>query len=149
VRELDVISDCAYTAMLNHQWAFLLHALVEIPACLNFFFFPDSQLSQPAPQAHLLLRQYALLLFCSAFIALVCALGPPEPLSGWIAAALAFYHFGPLIRSYRRITGQLKILRRSLFDDPWLHMSLHALCLVALVSVVWDLCVSIPASRTL
>jgi len=52
------------------QFPFWAHALIELPAGINFLFRPSEQLSAPAPQAEAIVRQYGVLLLVSAIIAL-------------------------------------------------------------------------------
>lgn len=87
---------------------FLHHAIAEIPASLQFFFFPSRQLGRPTPRAHPVIRQYALLLFCSVLIASIFALRPDgtaedKTLNGQVALVLGFYHVGPILRSGARV----------------------------------------------
>ncbi|TGO18305.1 hypothetical protein BPAE_0389g00010 [Botrytis paeoniae] len=86
---------------------FFLHTLIEIPASLNFFLNPSSQLSIPAPQAHTIIQQYATLLFVSCLISIIFASRPVDRTSRNVAGALSLYHVAPAIRAGGRIvTGQ-------------------------------------------
>lgn len=111
---------------------FLHHALIELPASLQFLLLPSRQLPRPAPQAHALIRQYALLLFSSVLIGVAFALHETrhhyhhhhhdydypqqgriisgqdhdddgDALSAQVAIALGLYHVGPVIRSGARV----------------------------------------------
>ncbi|KAG9231382.1 hypothetical protein BJ875DRAFT_469675 [Amylocarpus encephaloides] len=110
---------------------FYLHALIELPASLNFFFRPSEQLPTPAPQAHAIIRQYAVLLFTSNVIALVFALRPIDDTSKLVAAALALYHMAPLVRATLRI-GRGDAYGQGL-GGPWGHFGVHGVCLGGLV----------------
>ncbi|TGO43927.1 hypothetical protein BCON_0717g00030 [Botryotinia convoluta] len=86
---------------------FFLHTLIEIPASLNFFLNPSSQLSIPAPQAHTIIQQYATLLFVSCLISIIFASRPVDRTSRNVAGALSLYHVAPAIRAGGRIvTGE-------------------------------------------
>ncbi|KAH7346444.1 hypothetical protein BKA65DRAFT_502449 [Rhexocercosporidium sp. MPI-PUGE-AT-0058] len=111
--------------------AFLIHALLELPASLNFFFRPNEQLSSPAPQAHALIRQYAILLLSSNIIALIFAFRPVDETSGRVAGALAVYHAAPLVRAVGRITSKEEGYGKGL-GGPWVHGVVHAAALGAL-----------------
>lgn len=123
------------------SWPFIIHLLIEIPAALAFAVFPSATLSVPQPQAHAVIRQYALLLFSTNIIAAIFAFQGPKasPLCGQyqcverkIAGALAFYHLGPLIRAICRFRHNGE-RRRALSRQPWLHVTAHVVCLIALV----------------
>ncbi|KPI45052.1 uncharacterized protein AB675_2557 [Cyphellophora attinorum] len=91
-----------YTSPLLH------HALIELPASLQFLLLPSRQLSHHTPHAHAIIRQYALLLFCSVLVALALALSPPttpiaQLLHGRLVCALGLYHVGPVLRSGARV----------------------------------------------
>ena len=123
-------------------FSFLLHAIVETPACVNFLLFPDDQLPDSAPQAHAIIRQYAVLLFSSAIIAVTFACrATPDFASGNVAGALAIYHIGPFVRAWSRIDvrGTFDIRRHSLLKDPLLHFAVHSLCLGSLGLTCWNL----------
>ena len=107
---------------------FLLHVLIEVPACINFFFRPSATLPIPHPLASAIIRQYALLLMTSNIIAILFIPRPADVLSGQVAGALALYHFGPLVRAISRIRdGESS----NALGGPWLHALLHGM------SVVW------------
>ncbi|KAL5318758.1 hypothetical protein ACEPPN_013824 [Leptodophora sp. 'Broadleaf-Isolate-01'] len=111
--------------------AFLIHILLELPASLNFFFRPNEQLSSPAPQAHALIRQYAVLLLSSNIIALVFAFRHVDEISRRVAGALAIYHAAPLVRAVGRITSKKEGYGKGL-GGPWVHAVGHAGALGAL-----------------
>ena len=129
--------------------SFVLHAVVELPACLNFLLFPDDQLPLSAPQAHAVIRQYAILLFSSILISVLFALRDQDSTSGMVAGALAVYHIAPCIRAWSRIRAEeRKAPRRSFIKDPVLHMFLHSLCLGSLSLTCWSLYLSNLAPST-
>ncbi|KAK0120012.1 hypothetical protein ONS95_011430 [Cadophora gregata] len=105
--------------------AFLIHALLELPASLNFFFRPNEQLSTPVPQAHALIRQYAVLLMSSNIVALIFAFRPVDETSRRVAGALATYHAAPLVRAVGRITSHDEGYGKAL-GGRWVHAVVHA-----------------------
>lgn len=130
---------------------FLLHALIELPASLQFLLLPSRQLIRATPHAHALIRQYALLLLSSVVIALTFGLHPSDlPLSllpqadpspettairGNVAAALALYHVGPAVRSAGRLWGRWRGARGVLgtvVSEPGVYLVVH-------VFVGWEL----------
>ncbi|KAG4417273.1 hypothetical protein IFR04_009563 [Cadophora malorum] len=111
--------------------AFIFHALLEVPASLNFFFRPNEQLSSAAPQAHALIRQYAVLLMSSNIVALIFAFRPLDETSRRVAGALAVYHAAPLVRAVGRVAYQGEGYGKGL-GGPWAHAVLHAGALGAL-----------------
>ncbi|KAF4633106.1 hypothetical protein G7Y89_g5014 [Cudoniella acicularis] len=113
---------------------FWLHLLVEVPASLNFFFNPSEQLSSPAPQAHAVIKQYAVLLLVSNLIALIFARRPIDGTSKKVAGALAVYHLAPVARSLARIVGEEMEYGKAL-GGPWLHLLVHGGCLMSLTAV--------------
>ena len=115
----------------TQQLAFGLHLMVELPACINFFFRPSATLGRSQPHAHGVLRQYALLLLVTNIIALLLLMSPRNCLTGRISGAFALYHFGPFIRAISRIrNGE----RENALGGPWLHAMLHAITAATLVS---------------
>ncbi|KAK2627774.1 hypothetical protein QTJ16_002420 [Diplocarpon rosae] len=128
---------------------FLIHVFLETPASLNFFFRPNNQLSSPAPQAHALIKQYAVLLLSSSLIALVFAFREADDTSRRVAGALAVYHVAPLMRAVERIgagvEGKKEREREALrgvggrgkaegdLGGPWVHAVMHASALGALM----------------
>ncbi|KAI9820033.1 MAG: hypothetical protein M1827_006604 [Pycnora praestabilis] len=89
-----------------HQVPFLLHLLVEVPPCINFFFNPDGQLAKPQPYAHAVIRQYAMLLLSTNIIAAIFIVRPTDEIARQVAGALAVYHIGPMLRALERLRGE-------------------------------------------
>ena len=130
-----------YKALMHlHYFALMLHALVELPAALNFFCFPDDQLSSTAPQAHAVIRQYALLLLCSALVACTIASQEPGTTTGYVAGILAVYHVAPLLRAWSRIRNPEVPERRPWLKDPRVHFFVHFLCLSSLGLAFYKSC---------
>lgn len=115
-----------------HRNAYLVHAIIETPACLNFFLRPSGQLTRHAPQAHGVIRQYAVLLLSSIITALSFAFREPDPLSGQVAAAFALYHLAPMVRASGRLMGRHAVW------EPLLFLAAHGLCLAGFVRCCWD-----------
>ncbi|PMD65424.1 uncharacterized protein K444DRAFT_180082 [Hyaloscypha bicolor E] len=113
---------------------FWLHFLIELPASMNFFLNPSEQLSSPAPQAHPILKQYAVLLFVTTLIALIFALRPIDGTSRNVAGALSVYHLAPLMRAGSRIVEGSGEYGKGL-GGPILHLVVHLLCFVGLLWV--------------
>ncbi|KAH8789025.1 hypothetical protein F5882DRAFT_402620 [Hyaloscypha sp. PMI_1271] len=111
---------------------FWLHFLIELPASMNFFLNPSEQLSSPAPQAHPIIKQYAVLLFVSTLIALIFALRPIDGTSRNVAGALSVYHLAPLVRAGSRIAEGSGEYGKGL-GGPMLHLAVHLLCFVGLL----------------
>ena len=93
----------------------------------------------PQPYAHAVIRQYALLLMSSNVIAgAVVFLGSSNiQVERTIAAALALYHIGPEVRAVSRLGG-LEGLGRPIFAQPYLHLSIHLICNIALAGRAVD-----------
>ena len=118
-------------AISLQQLALVLHLVVELPACINFFFRPSATLGRPQPYAHGVVRQYALLLLVSNAIALLLLMNPQDGMTGKISGTFALYHFGPFFRAISRIrNGQ----RQTALGGPWLHAMLHATSAATLAS---------------
>jgi hypothetical protein len=113
---------------------FWFHLLIELPASINFFLQPSEQLSSPAPQAHAIIRQYAVLLFVSNLIALIFALRPVDGTSRNVASALSVYHLAPLMRAGSRIVEGGGEYGKGL-GGPALHLVVHGLCFAGLFTV--------------
>ena len=113
---------------------FWLHILIETPASLNFFFNPSEQLSTPAPQAHVIIQQYALLLLATNLIALIFALRPLDHTSRNVGLALSVYHLAPFIRAALRILAGDHQYGRGL-GGPWLHLIAHGACFAAFIGL--------------
>ncbi|KAK4692643.1 hypothetical protein P7C71_g4600, partial [Lecanoromycetidae sp. Uapishka_2] len=123
-------------SVLRMSFPFILHILIETPAALAFAVFPSSTLSVRQPAAEAVIRQYALLILSSNVIAAIFVFHDPNIsdgvfLEGRVAAALALYHVGPLMRAVTRIRND-EGQARPLLEQPWLHAWVHAVCLVAL-----------------
>jgi hypothetical protein len=110
---------------------FWAHILTELPASINFFLHPSEQLSSPAPQAHAIITQYAVLLLISNIIALIFALRPVDATSRHVGGALSIYHAAPLVRATRRIISNDEGYGSGL-GGPVLHLVVHGVCLLAL-----------------
>jgi hypothetical protein len=110
---------------------FWVHVLTELPASINFFLRPSEQLSSPAPQAHAIIRQYAILLLVSNIIALIFALRPVDATSRHVGGALSIYHTAPLVRAARRILYNDEGYGSGL-GGPVLHLVVHGVCLLTL-----------------
>ncbi|KAM0802373.1 hypothetical protein BDR22DRAFT_124252 [Usnea florida] len=113
------------------KFAFLLHLIIETTAAINFFIRPSATLSIPQPHSHGIIRQYALLLLTTNIVVIVILNnGAGDTLLSQIAAALALYHAGPIVRAVSRIRrGDPGIV----LGRPWLHVFLHMLCAMCLV----------------
>lgn len=114
------------------QVALVLHLVVETTAAVNFFLRPSATLSTPQPHSHGVIRQYALLLLTTNIIAAaVLKRAVHDDISGHIAAALALYHAGPLIRAVSKIR---RGITAGIVGGAWLHALSHLLCLVCLLA---------------
>jgi hypothetical protein len=113
-------------------YPFLVHAVLEIPASLNFLLNPSGQLGVYSPQAHPVIRQYAVLLLSSILIALSFALRDADELSGQVAGALAIYHLAPILRAAGRLTGRQAVWQ------PLLFFASHGFCLAGLLACCWE-----------
>jgi len=113
------------------QAGLLLHLMVELPASINFLLRPSATLSVPQPQAHAVIRQYALLLMSTNLIVLALLMREMDQLSGKIAGALVLYHIGPIARALSRVKNQAS---GSVLGGPKLHAFVHVLCVVTLVT---------------
>ena len=113
------------------QVGFLLHLIVELPASINFLLRPSATLSIAQPEAHAVIRQYALLLLSTNLIVMTFLMRDMDQLSGKVAGALALYHIGPVARALSRIQ---KRDSGSVLGGPWLHAFIHVLCAVTLIT---------------
>lgn len=95
-----------------HSLPFICHIILEVPAALAFALFPSATLRSSQPDAHAVIRQYALLLVTTVVIAVIFGFGIHEPqavnphvhrLERQVAGALALYHLGPMVRAGYRI----------------------------------------------
>lgn len=118
-----------------HQFAFMLHTLVEVVAATNFMLTPSKQLDHYTPGAHPVIRQYALLLLSSAATSFIFARQPLSTSSRQVAAALALYHLGPMLRSVSRLVRQVNQSRAVLVSEAMLFLVVHMCCLVSLLAV--------------
>lgn len=125
----------SHTFVLAHV-PLLAHILLETPASLNFFLRPSEQLSSPAPQAHSIIRQYAILLLASNLVALIFLLRDVDEVSRWVTGALAVYHVAPLSRALSRL-GKGSEYWKGL-GGPRLHALCHGGVLVGLLGVFWN-----------
>jgi hypothetical protein len=124
---------------------YLLHVLIEIPAAITFFLAPSRQLGSHTPQAHAVIRQYAILLLSSVVIALAFAWQPENELSGSVAGALALYHIGPGVRSTTRLAQAMQT-GTGPFWEPALYLAVHTLAGAILAHGCWT---GVSASRHL
>ncbi|CAL8581081.1 hypothetical protein XPA_006784 [Xanthoria parietina] len=109
---------------------FLFHIITESPASIAFLLNPSMTLAQRQAHAHAVIRQYALLLLASVYIASTFLHCPPDHASRKVAAALAFYHLGPLYRAGCRIRdGEGRVWgMEAVSGNPWVHFGAHGLC---------------------
>lgn len=113
---------------------FLFHIIVEIPASVGFLLHPSATLAAAQPEAHGVIRQHALLLTSTNLVAWNFLFEDSSPLSGRIAAALALYHVGPIMRSWNRTKAEEAATRMpGGWRGPWLHLGVHGVCAVALM----------------
>lgn len=113
---------------------FLTHFLLELPASINFYLAPSEQLVSPAPQAHALIRQYAVLLASSNLVALIFLLRAIDGTSKSVAGALGVYHIAPLLRAIGRLRegdGRGKKYG-SRFGGPAMHAIVHGFAFLGL-----------------
>jgi len=139
MRVIHLIGNCLLglyepvSTQKNHlTYPFLVHAMLEIPASLNFFLNPSGQLGVHSPQAHPVIRQYAVLLLSSILISMSFALRDADELSGQVAGALAIYHLAPMLRAAGRLTG------RQAIRQPLLFFATHGVCLAGLLACCWE-----------
>lgn len=112
----------------GYNLAFVFHALIEIPAAINFMFVPSKQLGKYTPHAHAIIRQYALLLLVSVLISLTFATRPTDDLSRMVAGSLAMYHIGPALRSVGRLRQQAAQAKPLLLSEAALYLVVHIAC---------------------
>lgn len=108
--------------------AFVFHAAIEVPATLNFMFFPSKQLGVYTPHAHPIIRQYALLLLTSVLISLIFATRPTDDLTQAVAGSLSLYHIGPSLRSVGRLRQQSARSQSLMLSEAFLYLVLHVIC---------------------
>jgi hypothetical protein len=127
-----------YETIQRVPLGFLLHILIEVPASINFFVFPSRQLGTYSPQAHAVIRQYALLLLTSVLISVEFLIRPVDELSGQVAGALAIYHVGPSARSIGRLWTRILHGRPFLVSEAALYLLLHTVTGAALANCCWQ-----------
>jgi len=118
---------------LSYRPGFLIHIIIEIPACLSFFLVPSRQLGTYTPHAHAVIRQYAAILLASILIAVVFVHQPVTEMSGKVAGALAIYHVAPSIRSWNRLTTQARLQEPLFLSEAFLYLIVHVVCCAALL----------------
>lgn len=123
---------------MDYNLAFLLHAAIEVPAAINFMLFPSKQLGKDTPNAHPVVRQYALLLVASVLIAIVFAVRETDEISRVVAGCLAIYHPGPALRSFARLRNQYKRSEPLLASEAFLYLICHILTGSALILCYFD-----------
>jgi hypothetical protein len=116
-----------------HKNPFLVHAILEIPASVNFFLNPSGQLRIYSPHAHAVIRQYAVLLLSSVIVSLLFFMRNPDELSGQVAGAFLIYHLAPVVRA----TGRLR--RNHAVWQPLLFLASHGVCFAGLMGWCWNL----------
>lgn len=124
---------------MPYNLCFLIHIFIEIPACINFFFFPSKQIGTHTPQAHALIRQYAVLLLSSVMLAAIFVARKPDDLSSKIAATLAIYHVAPSVRSVARLYRQAQARAAIFRSEAFLYLILHSICFAALLQHSWSI----------
>ena len=126
---------------VNIASPFVLHMILECPAVIAFGLFPSATLRSEQPEAHPVIRQYALLLFTSILIAACFASQPFDTQAGnihvqrleqQVAGALALYHIGPMMRAASKITDKEISKTRGFRMMPFLHLLSHGVCGMAL-----------------
>ena len=117
---------------------FLIHILIEIPACYNFFVHPSRQLGINTPHAHPVIRQYATLLLTSILVALIFVRQEKNDTSGKAAAALAVYHIAPSLRSIDRLIKQARHGQALIPSEAFLYLVVHTICGAALILHFWE-----------
>ena len=128
------------------QLGFLLHVLIEVPAAVNFLIFPSNQLGTYSPQAHAVIRQYALLLITSVLVSIIFMLRPVDQLAGQVAGALSLYHIGPSLRSIGRMRSRSQRNEQILTSEAGFYLLLHTAAGVTLAHCCWSSFLStIPA----
>jgi len=123
-----MVSTMGREYMACYNAGFLLHALIEVPACLNFFLFPSGQLGTPTPQAHAVVRQYAVLILSSILVAMSFVRRPRDEVSARVAGALAVYHLAPSIRSASRLRRQAQSGERLVPSEAFVYLMAHVIC---------------------
>jgi len=112
----------------GYNIAFVLHAVIETPAAMNFMLFPSRQIGSFTPQAHPLIRQYALLLLSSVLISVAFTVRPADDLTGMVAGCFSIYHVGPAIRSLTRLKEQAGRQQPIFLSEAFLYLAVHVCC---------------------
>jgi len=120
-----------------YNLGFLIHIIIEIPASMNFFCFPSKQFGVHTPQAHAVIRQYAVLLLVSVILAMVFVDRPLDDTAGKVAGALALYHIAPCVRSVARLRRQTQARGPIIFSEAFLYLFVHSICFAALIHHYW------------
>lgn len=129
--------------------ALYMHALLELPAAITFYFRPATHLPDyPEDIASRtlndrerswidatepILHSYGVLLFSSSLVAAISAQSDvPLPLARAIGLFLALYHIGPIRRAQARIrrdrTLNVKATKPPpIMENPKLHLVLHTI----------------------
>lgn len=115
---------------------FLIHILGELIASYGFFLRPSATLTRPQPDAHAVIRQYALLLTSTNLIASIFLFQDhPSQTSCQVASALALYHLGPLTRAgYKIRNGERTGIWEGL-GGAWVHAGFHS---IAVGALLWE-----------
>ncbi len=124
---------------------FLFHVILETPAVIAFALFPSATLRMKQPEAHPVIRQYALLLLTTILIAVLFAFQSDDvqasslhaqKLEYQVAGALSLYHVGPMIRAIGKLTnrdiGGLQMM-------PCVHLLSHGICCTALAGRAYQI----------
>jgi hypothetical protein len=123
--------------MLSYSLPFLIHAVIETPASINFFVFPSDQLGAQTPNAHPVIRQYACLLFATVLVSLAFTQRPPDELSGQVAGAFSLYHIAASIRAGSRLQRQMSEGKHIVLSEASLHLIVHTICIGSLWHHCW------------
>ena len=115
---------------------FFIHILGEFGASCGFWFRPSATLDRPQPDAHPIIRQYALLLVSTNLIAGIFLFqDQPSKISCQVAGALAFYHLGPLTRAALKVRDGQQIGFREGMGGTWIHLAFHS---IATAGLIWE-----------
>lgn len=120
---------------LRSALPFVLHIMVETPAALRFLFTPDAQILHPQPDARSIVRQYAVLLFSTVLIALICLLNHRQRISRLVAGALSIYHIAPILRAGTKLSNSrlLSSVGKEAWREPALYVVVHFACFLSLL----------------
>ena len=116
------------------QLPWIFHIFVELPATIAFAIYPSATLTVLQPHAHIIIRQYALLLLSSNVIAALFVVrdGDQDFIERGVAGALSLYHLGPAGRAIHR-GSRNGVQYRLTWEHPWLHAMAHLTCWIALL----------------